>query len=52
MRDGREAEGRAPLPDLCCTPDGKCLLVVQGKRKVLAMMWGGALGVFARGIDG
>ena len=47
-----EAEGRAPLPDLLCTPDGKCLLVVQSGKKVLAMMWGGALGVFARGIDG
>lgn len=52
LRDGTEASGTDPLPDLCCTPDGKCLLVVQGKRKVLAMMWGGALGVFARGIDG
>jgi hypothetical protein len=52
LRDGTEAEGTAPLPDLCCTPDGKCLLVVQDKRKVLVMIWGGALGVFARGIDG
>lgn len=52
LRDGTEADGVDPLPDLCCTPDGKCLLVVQGKKKVLAMMWGGALGVFARGIDG
>lgn len=52
--DGSEAEveGRAPLPDLYTTPDGKCLLVVQSRREVLAMMWGGALGVFARGIDG
>ena len=47
-----EVEGRAPLPDLYTTPDGKCLLVVQSRREVLAMMWGGALGVFARGIDG
>jgi hypothetical protein len=47
-----EAEGREPLPELYCTPDGKCLLVIQSKRNVLAMMWGGALGVFARGIDG
>lgn len=52
LRDGTEATCTAPLPDLCCTPDGKCLLVVEGKRKVLAMFWGGALGVFARGIDG
>lgn len=52
LRDGTEAEGTNPLPDLACTPDGKCLLVIQDKRQVLAMMWGGALGVFARGIDG
>lgn len=52
LKDGTEAQGTAPLPDLCCTPDGKCLLVVQGKKQVLAMFWGGALGVFARGIDG
>lgn len=47
-----EAEGRAPLPELYTTPDGKCLFVIQGKRDVLAMTWGGGLGVFARGIDG
>lgn len=52
LEDGTEAEGTDPLPDLCCTPDGRCLLVVQGKKRVLAMMWGGDLGVFARGIDG
>jgi hypothetical protein len=48
----QEVEATAPMPDLYCTADGKCLLVIQSKRKVLAMMWGGALGVFARGIDG
>ncbi len=47
-----EAEGQDPLPELYCTPDGKCLLVVQEKAEVLAMIWGGGLGVFARGIDG
>lgn len=47
-----EVEGRRPLPDLYTTPDGKCLLVIQSRRQVLAMMWGGGLGVFARGIDG
>jgi len=52
LRDGTEAEGTDPLPDLACTPDGHCLFVIQGKRKVLVMMWGGSLGVFARGIDG
>jgi len=48
----QEGEGRDPLPDLYTTPDGKCLLVIQSRRTVLAMMWGGALGVYARGIDG
>lgn len=48
----QEVEGRAPLPDLYTTPDGKCLLVIQSRKTVLAMMWGGALGVYARGIDG
>ncbi len=47
-----EVQSRRPMPDLYTTPDGKCLLVVQSRQKVLAMTWGGALGVFARGIDG
>lgn len=47
-----EVEGRPPLPDLYCTPCGKCLLVIQSRKIVLAMLWGGALGVFGRGIDG
>lgn len=47
-----EAASTRPLPDLYSTPNGKCLLVIQSKHKVLAMMWGGALGVYARGIDG
>ena len=51
-QDPIEGIGKAPLPELYCTPDGKALLVVQDKREILAMMWGGALGVFARGIDG
>jgi len=47
-----EAKGKRPLPELYTVPDGKCLIVIQSRRDVLAMMWGGALGVFARGIDG
>lgn len=52
--DGEEIEAvsQAPMPELYSTPDGKCLFVVQSKRSVIAMEWGGALGVFARGIDG
>ena len=56
FEDGDEAEVEAvstrPMPELYATPDGKCLIVVQDKRRVIAMFWGGALGVFARGIDG
>lgn len=48
----QEVVGRAPLPELYSTPCGRCLLVVQSKKKVLAMMWGGGLGVYPRGIDG
>lgn len=47
-----EIESVTPLPELYCTPDGKCLLVIQDRLSVLAMIWGGALGVFPRGIDG
>lgn len=49
-----EVEGQTsrPMPELACSPDGKCLYVIQDRRRVLAMIWGGALGVFARGIDG
>jgi hypothetical protein len=50
--DKVEAQSEPPMPDLCATPDGKCLFVVQDRKEVLAMIWGGALGVFARGIDG
>jgi hypothetical protein len=48
----QEAQATRPFPDLYTVPDGKCLLVIQSRRTVLAMMWGGGLGVFARGIDG
>lgn len=51
---GQPAEARAsrPMPELYTTPCGKCLLVIQGRKSVIAMVWGGGLGVFARGIDG
>jgi hypothetical protein len=50
--DGYEvrAKGKKPYPELYCIPSGKALLVVQGKRRVLAIIWGGRLGVEARGI--
>lgn len=45
-----EANGKRPLPELFATPNGKALVVVQGKRTVLALIYGGRLGVEARGI--
>lgn len=36
--------------DLYATPDGKALLVVENKRKLLAALWGGKLNVEPRGI--
>jgi hypothetical protein len=46
----REAKGTAPLPELYTIPSGKALLVIQGRRRLLAMIWGGKLGVERRGI--
>ena len=53
-RDGKdiEAEGRAPMPELYTTSNGKALLVIQSKRDVLAIVWGGKLRVEPRGIVG
>ena len=48
----REAQAADPFPDLYTTPCGKCLLIIQDRRDVLAMTWGGGLGVYPRGIDG
>jgi hypothetical protein len=45
-----EASSTRPFPELYTIPSGRALLVVQGKRKVLAIAWGGRLGVEARGI--
>lgn len=39
-------------PELYATPTGKALLVVQDKRRVQAIMWGGSLKVGWRGIEG
>lgn len=52
--DGNEGEGKGkrPLPELYCIPSGKALLVIQDKREILAIMWGGILGVEGRGIVG
>ena len=45
-----KAEGTEPLPELYAIPSGKALLVIQSKRRVLAIIWGGALGIEPRGI--
>lgn len=45
-----EAKGTNPLPELYTIPSGKALLVIQGKRSILAIIWGGKLGVERRGI--
>jgi hypothetical protein len=38
--------------ELCTTPDGRALLVIEGRRKVLALIWGGGLKVKPQGIVG
>lgn len=50
--DGEEysIEGKRPLPELYCIPSGKALIVIEGKRKLLAIIWGGKLDVEDRGI--
>jgi len=56
MPDGFKQEMRATrkggYPELYATPDGNCLIVIEARTKVIAMMWGGGLGVYPRGIDG
>jgi hypothetical protein len=44
------AKGTRPLPDLFCSPSGRCLYIIQSKRTLIAMVWGGKLGVEPRGI--
>lgn len=47
-----EAKSSSPRPELYTIPSGKALVVVQDKREILALMWGGGLGVEGRGIVG
>jgi hypothetical protein len=46
------AESTGRKPEWYTTPSGKALLVVQDKRKVLALAWGGSLHVEWRGVVG
>ncbi len=51
--EGDEWEMEVPFrPDLYCTDDGTCLVVIQDRREILFLVWGGALGVEERGIVG
>lgn len=45
-----EVGARTPYPELYSIPSGRALVVVQGKSKILALIWGGRLGVEPRGI--
>ncbi len=45
-----EMQVREPFPELYTIPSGKALLVIQDKKRVEAIIWGGRLGVEARGI--
>lgn len=48
-----EAKGTQPLPELVALPPtGRVLMIVQNKKNVLAMMWGGDLEVRPEGIVG
>lgn len=50
--DDVTAEASAPYPNLYCTPNGRALVVLSPRDKVLVLMWGGKLRVEARGIVG
>lgn len=52
--DGELCELRSSgqQPEWYCVPSGKALLVVQDKREVLAVFWGGSLHVEDRGVVG
>jgi len=47
-----EIEFDDPKVELYCIPSGKALVVVEGKREILYLVWGGGLGVEPRGIIG
>ncbi len=47
-----KAESTGRPPEWYTTPSGKALLIVQDKRTVVAVLWGGQLHVEARGVVG
>lgn len=50
--DLQEAQATGRKPEWYCIPSGKALLVVQDKKKVLAIVYGGSLDVEWRGVVG
>ena len=50
--DGEEIEAKCTSCELYSIPSGKALLIVEKKKKVLALIWGGKLDVEPRGIVG
>lgn len=51
--DGDEVEATCKgKVDLCSIPSGKALIVIEDRRSVLALIWGGTLGVKPQGIVG
>jgi hypothetical protein len=47
-----EAKATGQKPEWYCVPSGKALLVIQDRRRVLAVLWGGDLHVEWRGVVG
>lgn len=47
-----EATVEPPLPELYTITTGRALLVIQNKRRICALIWGGNLRVESRGIVG
>lgn len=50
--EGDEVEATCTNCDLYAIPSGKALLIIEKKKKVLCMIWGGKLNVEPRGIVG
>lgn len=52
--DGEEiaTEYHSNFPELCATPDGRALFVVRARKTIIAIFWGGTLGVRQEGIVG
>lgn len=48
----QEAKATGRKPEWFCIPSGKALLIIQDRRRVLAIVWGGKLNVEWRGVVG